>query len=156
VDLPIPVNILQVMSDAKSILILSTIAKNQSIKSRSLKDVIKSTKKQFYSITRQMLKLGLIQRSQGYFSLTTFGRLIYYVQLEIENAIKYYWKFKAIDSIQSSGQIGNEELVKLIKTMVDDENLQNILMEIHYNNRQLRSTNSGENSNVLIVSKMAL
>jgi hypothetical protein len=94
-----------------------------------MKNLLIISKKQFYSLTGEMLRTGLIQRRSGSFSFTAFGRVIYNIGMDIEKAANYYWKFKAIDSIQSSGQIRKDELAKLIKTMIDDEKLQNILTQ---------------------------
>ena len=37
-----------------------------------------------------------------------------------EKGVSNYWKLKAIDSIQSSAEIGEHERTKLIKTIIDD------------------------------------
>jgi hypothetical protein len=49
--------------------------------------------------------------------------------MEIENAVKNYWKLKAIDSIQSSTDIGEQERVKLIRTILDDSTIENVLVK---------------------------
>jgi hypothetical protein len=123
------VSILQIISNSNSLKVLSTIANSTSVKSKAMKNLLIISKKQFYSLTGEMLRTGLIQRRSGSFSFTAFGRVIYNIGMDIEKAANYYWKFKAIDSIQSSGQIRKDELAKLIKTMIDDEKLQNILTQ---------------------------
>jgi hypothetical protein len=55
--------------------------------------------------------------------------VIYHAQIEIEKAVKNYWKLKAIDSIQSSTDIGEQERVKLIKTILDDSTIENVLVK---------------------------
>ena len=75
------------------------------------------------------MRVGLIKRSKGKFSLTTLGTVVYHAQIEIEKAVKNYWKLKAIDSIQSSTDIGEQERVKLIKTILDDSTIENVLVK---------------------------
>ncbi len=111
--------------DGKSRTIFSSIAKGDN---DNLKLMQGFTKKQFYSRTGRMMKIGLIVRSRGKFSLTCFGLVVYHAQLQIENALNNYWKLKAIDSIQSSEQIGEEERTKLIKTILSDQMIESILV----------------------------
>lgn len=55
--------------------------------------------------------------------------VVYHAQMEIENAAKNYWKLKAVDSIQSSAEIGEHERVKLIRTILDDSTIENVLVK---------------------------
>ena len=86
------------------------------------------SRKQFYTRTSQLLQAGLIRRRKGSFSLTSLGIIVYHAQLVIEAGVNNYWKLKAIDSIESSGQIVEQERVKIIKTILDDNTVQNILV----------------------------
>ena len=77
---------------------------------------------------RQLLKAGLVQRIKGRFSFSCLGAFVYHAQLVIETGVNNYWKLKAIDSIESSDQIVEQERVKIIKTILDDDTVQNILV----------------------------
>ena len=87
-----------------------------SVESEELKETKALTRKQYYSRTKQLLKTGLIKRYKGGFSLTCLGAIVYHAQLVIQKGVDKYWKLKAIDSIQSSAEIGEHERMKLIKT----------------------------------------
>jgi predicted transcriptional regulator len=104
-----------------------SIAKG-SVESEVLKDTTGLSKKQYYLRTRQMLKTGLIKRNKGRFSLTCLGDVVYHAQLVVEKGVNNFWKLKAIDSIQSSAEIGQHERTKLIKTIIDDSGIESILM----------------------------
>ena len=86
------------------------------------------TRKQYYTRTSQLLEQGLIQRNKGSFSLTCLGAIVYHAQSVIESGVNNYWKLKAIDCIQSSGEIGEHERTKLIKTIIDDSGIESILV----------------------------
>ena len=82
-------------------------------------------------------KHGLITRVNGKYSLTSFGKVIYNYHLDIETAVNYYWKLKALDSIMtiqlssfSSGRIKMpaEEQVKLVDKLIDNDEIKNILL----------------------------
>ena len=119
--------ILDSISDSKSLGLFSSIAKG-SVESEVLKDRKGLTRKQYHSRTRQLLKQGLIQRNKGSLSLTCLGSIVYHAQLVIESGVNNYWKLKAIDSIQSSAEIGEHERMKLIKTIITDNGIENILV----------------------------
>jgi predicted transcriptional regulator len=119
-------DVLKAVSDNKSLDMFRSIAKG-SVESEVLRDTKGLTKKQYYLRTRQLLKTGLIQKNKGRFSLTCLGAVVYHAQLVVEKGVNNYWKFKAIDSIQSSAEIGEHERTKLLKTIIDDSGIESIL-----------------------------
>ena len=120
-------DILKAVSDSKSLDMFRSIAKG-SVESEVLKHTKGLSKKQYYLRTRQILKTGLIKRNKGRFSLTCLGVVVYHAQLVVEKGVNNFWKLKAIDSIQSSAEIGQQERTKLIKTIIADSGIENILM----------------------------
>ena len=120
-------DVLKAVSDSKSLDMFRSIAKG-SVESEVLKETRGLSKKQYYFRMRQLLKAGLIQRIKGSFSLTCLGAVVYHAQLIVEKGVNNYWKLKAIDSIQSSAEIGEHERTKLIKTIIDDSGIESILV----------------------------
>lgn len=122
------IDILQSISDNKSLDLFCSIAKN-SLESEVLKRTKGLSKKQYYLRTRRLLQVGLVKRNKGSFSLTNFGAVVFHAQLVIEAGIKNYWKLKAVDSIQSTGEIGEQERNMLIKTILNDNTIEKILVK---------------------------
>jgi predicted transcriptional regulator len=120
-------DVLKAVSDSKSLEMFCSIAKG-SVESEVLKETKGLSKKQYYFRMRQLLKAGLVQRIKGSFSLTCLGAVVYHAQLIVEKGVNNYWKLKAIDSIQSSAEIGQHERTKLIKTIIDDSGIESILV----------------------------
>ena len=120
-------DVMKAVSDTKSLDMFRSIAKG-SIESEVLKQTKGLSKKQYYFRMRQLLKAGLVQRIKGSFSLTCLGAVVYHAQLIVEKGVNNYWKLKAIDSIQSSAEIGEHERMKLIKTIIDDSGIESILV----------------------------
>jgi predicted transcriptional regulator len=120
-------DVLKAVSDSKSLDMFRTIAKG-SVESEILKQTKGLSKKQYYFRMRQLLKAALVQRIKGSFSLTCLGAVVYHAQLIVEKGVNNYWKLKAIDSIQSSAEIGQNERMQLIKTMIDDSGIESILV----------------------------
>jgi hypothetical protein len=121
-------DVLYAISDIKSLDMFCFIAK-QSVESHVLKQTKGLSTKQYYTRTEDLLDVGLIKRKNGRFSITAFGAVVYHAQLVIESGIKNYWKLKAVDSIQSSAEIGEQERVKLIKSILGDITIEKILTE---------------------------
>jgi hypothetical protein len=89
----------------------------------------KLTRKQYYSRMSILMKAGLIKRINGKYTLTAFGKLIYYKALTImENAISSYWELKAIDSLEMSNDVPAEERKNIINNLVDNEQIKVILL----------------------------
>jgi predicted transcriptional regulator len=124
---PKGVDVLKALSDSKSLGMFRSIARGN-VESEELKLTRGLSKKQYYFRMRQLLKAGVVQRTKGTFSLTCLGAVVYHAQLVIETGVHNYWKLKAIDSIQSSGEIVEQERLKIIKTILDDNTVQNILI----------------------------
>jgi hypothetical protein len=121
-------DVLHAISDIKSLDMFCFIAK-QSVECHVLKQTKGLSTKQYYLRTEDLLDVGLIKRKKGRFSITTFGAVVYHAQLVIESGIKNYWKLKAIDSIQSSTDIREQERVKLIKSILGDIEIERILVD---------------------------
>ncbi len=118
--------ILNSISDKLSLEIFCSIAKGIS-EGNKLKTTLGLSRKQYYSRTERMLKAGLIRRKKGRFSLTSLGIIAYHTQIQLESALKNYWNLKAIDSIQDLHTMNREERLKIIKKLVTDKTIQNIL-----------------------------
>jgi hypothetical protein len=121
------IGVLEAIADTKSLEMFREIAKG-SVESQVLKHKEGLSKKQYYVRTGQLMNAGLVQRIKGRFSLTNLGTIIYHAQLIMEAGVNNYWKLKAIDSIQESGRIGDEERMKLIKTILNDNAIESILV----------------------------
>jgi hypothetical protein len=122
---PSAIDALRVISDHKSLVLLSTIALSSGDTSVLLNS-LEITKKQNYSRISALIKVGLIMRKNGDYFLTSFGKVVYEAQSLIENARQNYWKLKAIDSIESSDHgLTAEERGNII----DSLKLDNVLKE---------------------------
>jgi hypothetical protein len=87
------------------------------------------TRKQYYSRMSALINAGLISRSNGKYSLTSFGKVVYEAQLLIEKAKQNFWKLRAIDSVESSARgLSPEERSKIIETLIVEVDLKEILL----------------------------
>jgi predicted transcriptional regulator len=121
-------SILRTIADDKSLQLFTTVAL-ETIDSKNLKSKTKLTRKQYYSRLSRMTRACLVRRKNGNYILTTFGRIVYESKVTLEIALNNYWKLKAIDSIEISNELPKEEQQKLIETLLDNEELKEIIMK---------------------------
>jgi predicted transcriptional regulator len=121
---------IKLISDDKSLLIFNTIFLASGDSSDILINQLKLTRKQFYSRITRLVKAGLVKRQKGRYSLTSFGMVIYDAQRLLGNAVKNYWKLKAIDSLggATNDSIPEEERNKIIDKMINNREIKEILL----------------------------
>ena len=118
--------VLTAISDKESLELFRFIASN-SEDSDTLRTKTNLTRKQYYSRLSRMAKAGLVKRKKGKHSLTAFGKVIYDAQTIIEKAVNNYWRLKAIDSLEVYNDLPEEERIKLIDSLLDNNHIKEIL-----------------------------
>ncbi len=127
------VDVLDAISNENALIVFKTIAQTQG-NSDLLRTKLNITRKQYYSRISSLLKTGLIKRTNGRYSLTVFGEIVYEATMTLEKAFdsEYYWKLKALDSFDSTSDqdhvMSSDERNKIIRVLLkDDHNLRKIL-----------------------------
>jgi DNA-binding HxlR family transcriptional regulator len=122
--------VLKLMSDDRSLLILKTIFLASGDSSDILRTQVKLTRKQYYSRISRLTKAGLVNRQKGRYYLTTFGKVVYYAQRLVAIAVKNNWKLKAIDSLGMANDYNmpDEERKKIIDQIISDQQIKEILL----------------------------
>jgi hypothetical protein len=123
-------HILKKISDDKALVLFNSIAVSpESERYIPLKEMNLSTK-QYYSRISGLTDAGLIKRHNGKYSLTLLGKVVYDWQMMIGKTLSYYWKLKAIESIEmSKSGLPNEERIQLINALIDNHQIKDILMK---------------------------
>ena len=123
-------DILKKISDDKTLTLFNSIAVSNGDKYIPLKEMNLTTK-QYYSRVSGLLNTGLIKRHKGKYSLTLLGKVVYDSQMTIGKALAYYWKLKAIESVEMSSNVRlpKEELTQLINTLIDNHFIKDILIK---------------------------
>jgi hypothetical protein len=139
--IPSIASILKKISDDKALILFNYIAVSDGERYIPLREMNLTTK-QYYSRISGLLSVGLIRRDKGKYSLTLLGKVVYDSQLTIGKTLAYYWKLKAIESIEMSASVKSGlpegELAKLIDTLIDNHHIKDILM----NTKSISSTES--------------
>jgi predicted transcriptional regulator len=122
--------ILKKISDDKALTIFNNIALAKDNSHIPLKEMNLSTK-QYYSRISGLTSAGLIKKKQGQYCLTALGKVVYNAHTVIGKALSYYWKMKAIESIQSSAgrELAREDMLMLIQSLIDNHQVRDILLK---------------------------
>jgi hypothetical protein len=124
-------SILKKISDDKALVLFNSIAvSTDNERLIPLREMNLSTK-QYYSRISGLVDVGLIKRHKGRYSLTMLGHVVYDTQMTIGKTLSYYWKLKAIESIETSTTSGlpYEEITQLINALIDNHQIKDILMK---------------------------
>ena len=127
---PSVADVLKKISDDKTLTLFNSIAVSNWDKSIHLRKM-SLTPKQYYSRLSGLMAAGLIRRKNGKYSLSLIGKIVYDVQINIGKALSYYWKLKAIESIEMSSpgaRLPKEELTQLIETLIDNHYIKDFLI----------------------------
>jgi len=120
--------IIQIISDDKSVLLLQTIFLASGDTSKVLRTRLKLGRKQYYSKMSRMSKAGLVKRQKGRYFVTAFGKVIYDAHRLLVSAVKNHWKLKAIDSLGNQVLLPKEERAKIIERMIGNQQIRQILL----------------------------
>jgi hypothetical protein len=127
-------DILKKISDDKALTIFNSIAVSDGHGYIRLREMNLSTK-QYYSRLSGLMNAGLIRRDNGKYSLTLVGKIVYDALLNIGKSLSYYWKLKAIESIEMSSSslpgagLSKEELTQLINALIDNHFIKDLLIK---------------------------
>ena len=111
--------------------------------------------KQYYSRIAGLVDVGLIKRNNGKYFLTLMGKVVYQSQMLIGKTLSYYWKLKAIESVETSSnvEIPKEGLTQLINALIDNYLIKDILikgpMSYTFEDHQLHHINSSKKQSLL-------
>jgi hypothetical protein len=110
--------ILKKISDDKALTLFNNIALAKGNSHIPLREMNLSAK-QYYS---RIFRVDFCGKKQGQYCLTALGKVVYNAHTVIGKALSYYWKMKAIESIQSSAgrELAREDMLMLIQSLIDN------------------------------------
>ena len=142
--IPSITSILKKISDDKALILFNYIAVSDGDRYIPLREMDLTTKQYYFRISG-LLNAGLIKRHKGKYSLTLLGKVVYDSQMIIGKTLTYYWKLKAIESVEMDASITaglpDVERVQLINALIDNQQIKDILMKtISTASSEIRST----------------
>jgi hypothetical protein len=118
---------LDAICDTKSIKLFEAISV-KGLNSEDLSVQLNLSRKELYSRTSRLTKLGMVKRKNKKHFLTAFGKIVYDGHITIKKAAENDYKLRAIDSMDLSSAITKYERSKLIESLLDDKKIKEILL----------------------------
>ena len=90
------------------------------------------SKKQYYVRLKRLIDVGLIEKQQRIYKLTSFGSIVYENHLKtMDKMIPNYWQIKNIDILKNRNDFPFEQKEKIIHEYVETTNLTGIFNSTH-------------------------
>ncbi|MFI5406079.1 MAG: hypothetical protein ACHQ1D_06150 [Nitrososphaerales archaeon] len=121
-------DVLEAISDQLSIDIITAISKHPT-NPDNLMQMLGITRKQYYTRSSRLLKIGVISRKHGDIILTSFGRLVYKAQSKIATAFSLSSELRMIDVIKSHSGMSEVEQKRIMHKLLDKSELKNIVLD---------------------------
>lgn len=111
--------VLKLIMNENTLKILNQIIDNDDTVGNTLSITkINLTRKQFYTKLNELITKGFIKKEKGKYYITTFGKIVCDLTSEYKNkldvVVEDYWKLKAIDLLDISDELTNDERYKII------------------------------------------
>src|SRR6202162_4185455 len=107
------------------------VTADQNTDSRELREKLKLTRKQCYTILSGLVQAGLVKRkinTRQYF-VTTLGRIVYDSISRLEITYRRHIPLKAIDSINVSDEVPKKERIEIIGELIKNEEIRRIYLQ---------------------------
>jgi CheY-like chemotaxis protein/predicted transcriptional regulator len=110
---------LSAIADAKSLLIFESIG-SKDVDSNTLLKRTNLTLKQYYSRISALVNIGLVEKKNKKYSLTSMGKVVYELLVMTQHALDNYWILKAIDSLDD---VPKEHKESAVNNLIRDPEL---------------------------------
>jgi hypothetical protein len=137
-------DVFTILGDRQSVEIIT--ASYEGLKSTS-NGIGNQTKKQYYIRLKRLVDMGLIEKHQSIYKLTTFGLTVYENNLNtVKKIVPNYWQMKSIDVLKSRDDFPVEQKEKIMNEYIETSGLKGIV-----NTTQLSSFNVVKKYDDLII-----
>ena len=118
-------DIFTVLGDKQSVEILT--ASYAGLRSTS-NGIGNQTKKQYYVRLKRLVDLGLIEKHQSTYKLTSFGSIVYENHLKtMDKIVPNYWHIKSIDVLRKREDFPPEQQEKIVNEYVETSGLKDVI-----------------------------
>ena len=118
-------DIFTVLGDKQSVEILT--ASYAKLRSTS-NGIGNQTKKQYYVRLKRLVDLGLIEKHQSTYKLTSFGSIVYENHLKtMDKIVPNYWHIKSIDVLRKREDFPPEQQEKIVNEYVETSGLKDVI-----------------------------
>ena len=116
--------VINALSNEKSLVLFDLIAFEGGDRENII-NCLSITRKQYHSRISALRKCGLVEKTNGTYFLTSFGKVVHEARQLIGSGVKDYWKLNAIDAIQH--EIPEKRHNEIVESLIDNEEIRELL-----------------------------
>jgi hypothetical protein len=118
-------DVFAILGDSQSVEILDAASIGLQSSSNGIGN---QTKKQYYVRLKRLVDIGLIEKRQSIYKLTSFGSIVYENHLKTMNKIMpNYWQIKSFDILKSRNDFPFEQKEKIINEYIETTGLKGVI-----------------------------
>ncbi|MGH9979685.1 MAG: hypothetical protein ACRD8Z_28165, partial [Nitrososphaeraceae archaeon] len=118
--------ILRVLSSQRNFLIFNLIAEKRVVAGEVLRRKLNMNKSNLSKSLSELLKADLVRKIPGGYCLTSFGKIIHYLETETEKMVSLHQRFRVVDSIND---FSNDHRNEIISRIISDPSAKEILLK---------------------------
>ena len=116
--------VINALSNEKSLVLFDLIAFEGGDRENII-NCLNITRKQYHSRISALRKSGLVEKTNGTYFLTSFGKVVHQARQLIGSGVKDYWKLNAIDAIQH--EIPEKRHNEIVESLIDNQEIRELL-----------------------------
>ena len=116
--------VINALSNEKSLVLFDLIAFEGGDRENII-NCLGITRKQYHSRISALRKSGLVEKTNGTYFLTSFGKVVHQPRQLIGSGVKDYWKLNAIDAIQH--EIPEKRHNEIVESLIDNQEIRELL-----------------------------
>ena len=125
---PVASEIFAMLGDKQSVEILGAASSGF----RSSNGITNQTKKQYYVRLKRLADMGLIEKRQSIYKLTSFGTIVFDNHVKtMDKIIPNYWQIKSFDILKSKNDFPIEQKEKITNEYIETTGLRDITSATH-------------------------
>jgi len=118
-----------ILRDKQSVEILSAASTGLHSSSNGIGD---QTKKQYYVRLKRLVDMGLMEKQQSMYKLTTFGSITYENHRKmVDKIVPNYWQIKSLDILKSRPDFPLEQKEKIMNEYIETTGLKGVINTTH-------------------------
>jgi predicted transcriptional regulator len=122
-------DVFAILGDKQSVEILGAASTGLQSSSNGIGN---QTKKQYYVRLKRLVDMGLIEKHQSIYKLTSFGSIVYENHLKtMDKIIPNYWQIKSFDILKSRNDFPVEQKDKIINEYIETTGLKGVVNTTH-------------------------
>jgi CheY-like chemotaxis protein/predicted transcriptional regulator len=118
--------ILRVLSSQRNLLVFRLIASEKIVDREIIRKKLNMKRSNQSKSLSDLLKVDLIRRKPGAYCLTSIGKIVLYLETEVENIVSLYHRLRVVDAIDDFPDDHRNEIISRI---VDDPRVKEILLK---------------------------